>query len=465
MNEKKHKLLSLGPAHIITFSFLVIIIIGALLLSLPVSSQDGQSMGIIDALFTATSAVCVTGLVVVNTLSHFTLFGKTVILLLIQIGALGFMSLFILVLVALGKKITLKGRILIQESFNLLTFKGMVLFLKKIIKATFIIEGIGAIILSFVFVPKYGLFEGIYKGVFHSVSAFCNAGFDILGDVSLMEYKSNYIVNITVMMLIILGGLGFSVWVDELKYFQKLIKYKKTKKTNKFRVSLHTKLTITITILLIITGAVVIFVLEYNNEDTIGGLNIFDKMLSSVFQSVTLRTAGFDAIGQANLHDGSKFFSILFMAIGGSPGGTAGGIKTVTIGAVVLAVVSIIKGKNQIIAFGKTISFYTVQKSLSVIMMMISFIFIATIILTVTETNLPEQYGFLDILFEVTSALGTVGLSTGLTPSLSVAGRIVIIICMFVGRLGPITIALALSFNKKNKKNIINYPEEKIIVG
>lgn len=465
MNAKEKGLFKFGPPHIIVFSFFIVILIGTFLLNLPISSQNGESIGFIDAMFTATSAVCVTGLVVVNTYYHWSLFGKIVILLLIQIGGLGFMSLFTIVLVFLGKKITLKGRILIQESFNLSTFKGMVMFLKKIIKVTFVIEGLGAIILSLRFIPEYGFIGGVFRGVFHSISAFCNAGFDILGANSLMPYSTDYVINITIMVLIILGGLGFTVLIDISKYVKyKIAKFRK-KKVELFIMTAHSKLALTITAILILLGAILTFIIEYKNPETLLNLRFDQKILASMFQSVTLRTAGFDAIGQADLNYGSKFLAIILMAIGGSPGGTAGGIKTVTIGALVLAVISVIKGKDCITAFKKTISVSTIQKALSVIMMMMTLIFTATIILTMTEKGIGTQYEFIDILYEVASALGTVGLSTGITPSLSFIGKIVIILCMFIGRLGPITIVLALSFTKLNKKNVIHYPEEKIIVG
>ncbi len=465
MNEKQKGLFKFGPPHIIVFSFFVVIMIGTFLLSLPISSQNGESVGFIDALFTATSAVCVTGLVVVNTYYHWSLFGKIIILCLIQIGGLGFMSLFTIILVVLGKKITLRGRILIQESFNLSTFKGMVMFLKKIIRVTFIIEGIGAVILSIRFIPEYGLIGGIFKGIFHSISAFCNAGFDILGDSSLMPYSTDYVINITIMILIILGGLGFTVLIDIINYIKYKIDKARNKKVKLFVMTVHSKLTLTITGILILLGAILTFIIEFNNPQTLANLRLDEKILASTFQSVTLRTAGFDAIGQANLNYGSKFLAIILMAIGGSPGGTAGGIKTVTIGVLVLAVISVIKGKDCITAFKKTISVSTIQKALSVIMMMMSLIFMATIILTMTEKGLGVEYEFIDLLYEVSSALGTVGLSTGITPSLSTLGKIIIILCMFIGRLGPITITLALSFRKLNKKNVIHYPEEKIIVG
>lgn len=465
MNTKSKGFFKFGPSHIIVLSFFIVILIGTLLLSLPIASKSGESVGIINAMFTSTSAVCVTGLVVVNTFYHWTLFGKIVILLLIQIGGLGFMSLFTIILVVLGKKITLKERILIQESFNLSTFKGMVMFLKKIIIVTFLIEGIGAVILSLRFIPDYGFIGGVFRGIFHSITAFCNAGFDILGNNSLMDYSTDYIINITIMILIILGGLGFTVLIDIGKYIKYKIYKLLNKKVELFVMSVHSKLAITITCILIILGALLTFIIEYKNPETLLPLRFDQKILVSVFQSVTLRTAGFDSIGQSDLNYGSKFLAIILMAIGGSPGGTAGGIKTVTIGALILAVISVIKGKDCIIAFKKTISISTIQKALSVIMMMMTLIFTATIILTITEKNIGIEYEFIDILYEVVSALGTTGLSTGLTPNLSFIGKIVIILCMFIGRLGPMTIVLGLSFRKLNKKNVIHYPEEKIIVG
>ena len=465
MNTKSKGFFKFGPSHIIVLSFFIVILIGTLLLSLPIASKSGESVGIINAMFTSTSAVCVTGLVVVNTFYHWTLFGKIVILLLIQIGGLGFMSLFTIILVVLGKKITLKERILIQESFNLSTFKGMVMFLKKIIIVTFLIEGIGAVILSLRFIPDYGFIGGVFRGIFHSITAFCNAGFDILGNNSLMDYSTDYIINITIMILIILGGLGFTVLIDIGKYIKYKIYKLLNKKVELFVMSVHSKLALTITCILIILGALLTFIIEYKNPETLLPLRFDQKILVTVFQSVTLRTAGFDSIGQSDLNYGSKFLAIILMAIGGSPGGTAGGIKTVTIGALILAVISVIKGKDCIIAFKKTISISTIQKALSVIMMMMTLIFTATIILTITEKNIGIEYEFIDILYEVVSALGTTGLSTGLTPNLSFIGKIVIILCMFIGRLGPMTIVLGLSFRKLNKKNVIHYPEEKIIVG
>lgn len=465
MGEDKVFSLKLGPAHIITLSFVFVILVGATILSMPFASASGEVTNFVDALFTATSAVCVTGLVVVTTASHWSFAGKVIIMLLIQIGALGFISLFTIVLIALGKKITLKERILIQESFNLTTFNGMVQFLKTILKWVIVIEGLGAILLSLVFIPKYGFANGIFMGVFHSISAFCNAGFDILGDDSMIPYANNYFINIVLMFLIIMGGLGFNVWIDLSKYVKKSYKRYKGIKTQKHKLSVHTRLALITSIFLILLGFVMTLILEFNNPDTIGNFTLSQKILSSIFQSVTLRTAGFDAISQADLTYGSKFMAVFIMAVGGSPGGTAGGIKTVTVAVLFLAIFASIKGRVSITAFQKSISFYTVQKALTVAILMISLILVATTILTVTEQGIGVEFEFIDILYEVSSALGTVGLSSGVTGNLSFAGKFVVIFCMFVGRLGPVTVALALSFNKNEKTNAINYPKEKVIVG
>lgn len=465
MGEKEKFSIRLGPAHIITLSFVFVILIGTSILTMPFASANGESTDFVDALFTATSAVCVTGLVTLTTANHWSFYGKLIIMILIQIGALGFISLFTIVLIALGKKITLKERILIQESFNLTTFKGMVQFLKTILKWVFIIEGIGAFLLSLVFIPKYGFLQGIFMGVFHSISAFCNAGFDILGEDSMISYANNYFINFVLMFLIIMGGLGFNVWIDLSKYVKKAYKRKIGIKTQKHRLSVHTRLALIASATLILGGFIMTFILEFNNPDTIGNFSLSQKLLSSLFQSVTLRTAGFDAISQADLTYGSKFMATFIMAIGGSPGGTAGGMKTVTVAVLFLAIFASIRGRADITAFRKSISFYTIQKALTVVMLMISLIFIATTILTITESGLGTEFEFIDVLYEVSSALGTVGLSSGVTAKLSLAGKFVIIFCMFIGRLGPVTVALALSFNKNEKNNAINYPKEKVIVG
>lgn len=465
MDDLKRKIVNLNATQIIVLGFLFIILSGALLLMLPISSNNGESVGFIDALFTSTSAVCVTGLVTVNTLTHWTVFGKIVIMFLIQVGGLGFMSLVTIILVILGKKITLKERFIIQESFNLSHFHGMVVFVKKIVIGTLIFEGIGALLLSFVFIREFGFINGIAKSIFHSISAFCNAGFDIVGDSSISNYSSNYIVNFVIMALIIIGGLGFTVWVDVLKVFRN-----RTCKLYNIRklfsgLTLHTKLVLSITTVLILFGWIFFFISEFNNKATLGNMRFDHKLLASLFQSVTLRTAGFCTIDQGGMNYSSQLMSVILMAIGGSPGGTAGGIKTVTVGVIVLSIMSVIKGNDSINVFKKSISFYTLQKSLSVFFMIICSIFISTMCLSFSEAGSTYNYEFMDLLFETTSALGTVGLSFGITPMLSSIGKIVIAACMFIGRLGPVTIAVALASKHDTAKNLLHYPEEKILVG
>lgn len=370
-----------------------------------------------------------------------------------------------IILYLLGRHISLKNRILIKETFNLLNFKGVINFLKKVMIGIFIIELIGTIILSFRFVPQFGLKTGIINSVFHSVSAFCNAGFDILGKESLSSYTSDYLVNFTLSFLIIVGGLGFNVWIDLLNLLKSIFSKQVSFKCAIHRLSLHSKLVLIISSTLILTGWILTLILEFNNPETIGNLKLHQKILASLFQSVTLRTAGFSSISQGDLNHGSKFLAILLMFIGGSPGGTAGGVKTVTISVLFLAVIAVIKGREDIIIFKRKINFIYIQKALSIVMLIFTLTFIFTIILTVTEKNINFDYEFIDLLFEVSSALATVGLSTGITPYLSSIGQVIIIICMFIGRIGAITTVLSLSFTKKPNKSFINYPENKILVG
>ena len=455
----------LNPTQIIVIGFLILNLIGTLLLMMPFSYADGKETSFTNALFTSTSALCVTGLSVVNTLEHWSLIGKCVILFLIQIGGIGFMTIVTSILVVLGKKVTLKERIVLQESFNLDTFQGMVSFAKKIILGTIFFEGTGAFLLSIKFVPKYGFASGIFKGIFHSISAFCNAGFDIFGSDSLISYSNDWYINIILALLIIIGGLGFIVWVDLLKVIKNSFG-KKLPLRKKFQnLSLHSKLVLTISTTLIIFGWIYIFFSEYDNPATLGNMSFGEKTLASFFQSVTLRTAGFTTINQGDLTYASKLLGIAFMLIGGSSGSTAGGMKTVTIGVVIIAVISVIRAHDSISVFKKSISFNTLQKALTVVVMMIGFLLILTIALSFTEKGINYNYEFMDLFYEASSALGTVGLSVGLTPYLSIAGKIIICVGMFIGRLGPVTIAVALASKNNSVKNLLHYPEEKIFVG
>lgn len=456
---------NMHPSQILVIGFLAVIVIGTCLLMLPISSSSGEATNFIDALFTVTSAVCVTGLTVVNTLTHWSLFGKLIILCAIQIGGLGFMSLVSMLFIILGKRITFRNRLVMQEALSFNTTAGVVRFTKMIVKGTLIVELIGAFLLSFAFVPEYGFLKGVWYGIFHSISAFCNAGFDLIGSDSLVPYVGNTLVNIVIMILIIVGGLGFSVWLDTYK----TIKYKilapkhYTWKQAITKLALHTKLVYVITAILLISGSVFIFLLEYNNPATLGALTLKEKVLAALFQSVSPRTAGFATITLADMTTTSKLFTMVLMFIGGSPAGTAGGIKTVTMGVLIICAISTLKGNKNATVFKRRISFTAISRALTIVMIAGTVVAVVIGLLSITE-----DFSCMDITFETVSAFATVGTSLGVTPYLSFIGKAIIIVVMFIGRLGPITIAVALMVrqNRKDKnKASIEYPEEKIMVG
>ena len=437
----------INPSLVLVLGFLGVIFLGAILLNLPVASNNNQSVGFINALFTSTSSVCVTGLIVVNTSAHWTLFGKLVIMFLIQIGGLGFMTITTLIVVIMGKKIGLKNRMLIQEDLGHHSISGVVRITLKIVKATFLIELLGAILLSTKFVPEFGTKTGIFYGIFHSISAFCNAGFDLIGN-SLENYVTSPVINFTIMALIILGGIGFTVIIDV--YRSKNIR----------RLNLHTKIVLLITGMLLISGLIFFFMLEYSNVETIGNLSLPNKIMASMFQSVTPRTAGFNTLPTGQLNDTSQFLTIVYMFIGGSPGSTAGGIKTATLGVLLLAVYSEIIGKDEINFSKRRIDYETVSRCMSILFIAIALVIFVTIMLSIKEVQ-----NFLDIFFEVVSAFGTVGLSTGITGELSSFSKVILSITMFMGRVGPITVATAIASRHTGKKDRIRYPKEKVIVG
>jgi trk system potassium uptake protein TrkH len=439
----------LSPSQVLVLGFAAAILIGALLLSLPWATANGGGTGFLNALFTATSAVCVTGLVVVDTGTYWSAFGKTVILLLIQVGGLGFMTFATMVFIALGKRISLRERLVIQEQQNQLTLQGVVRLTKQIILVTMIVEGIGALLLSIRFVPRFGAAKGLAYGVFHSVSAFCNAGFDLFGEYrSLTLYAGDYLVSGVVIMLLVIGGLGFSV-------ISEVIRIRKLK-----RLSLHTKLVLLITTVLLILGTVLIFALEYSNPYTLGPLTPGGKVMASVFHSATPRTAGFNTLPINGLTNATRFLSIILMFIGGSSGSTAGGIKVTTAGILAMTVMSVIMGREDTEVFKRSISKETVYRALAIATIALIILVAATIILTITENA-----GFMAILFEAVSAFGTVGMSMGITPDLTAVGKATIIAVMFAGRLGPLTVANAIARRQRGKKSKIRYPEEKILVG
>lgn len=432
--------------------FLLTIFIGALLLDLPIASKDSHSIGFINALFTATSANCVTGLIVADSYSQWTIFGQIVILCLIQIGGLGIMTMAAILSFFLRRQFTFKERILMVESLNQNNLSGIVRLTKHILLGTLMFEGIGAIILTIKFAKDFGFVNGLFKGIFHSISAFCNAGFDLMGQnipfSGLTVYVSDIVVNLTIMSLIIIGGLGFSVWEDIYE------------KRGLFKLNLHSKMVLIITAALLIAGTILYFSLELNNPDTLGNLEIKGKVLASMFQSVSPRTAGFNTVDYGKMGTPAQLLTVILMFIGGSPGSTAGGIKTTTLGILVLAVYSVTKGSSDVTAFGRRIEIGVVLRSLA-----ITFISLSVVIISIMVMSDAEPFSFLQICFEVVSAFGTVGLTTGITPHLTSISKIILICLMYFGRVGMLTVTFALLSRLQGHHGKIRYPEGKIMVG
>ena len=436
-------------------SFLVGIILGSFLLSLPISTVSGRSVPYVDALFTATTSVCVTGLVTLPTVTTWSVFGQIVILILIQIGGLGIITIMSAFMIVTNRRLGLKSRVLLQDAFNLSSISGVVVFLKKVVAGTFVVEGVGALMYMTVFIPQYGA-RGIWISVFNSISAFCNAGIDIMSENSLCDYVVNPMVNITTSLLVILGGLGFIVWWDVIRVTKKF----RSQKLKCFsRLTLHSKIALSATGILLLLGAILFFVFEYNNPLTMKNLSLFDKIQVSVFQSVTTRTAGFASVPQQDLTNASSVVSLVLMFIGGSPVGTAGGVKTVTFVVLMFAALSAIKNEDEVLLFSRRISKQAISKAVAVITVSFMIMLISTVLLSAV-TDAP----ILDVAYETVSATATVGLTRDLTPSLNIWGKVIIIFTMYLGRIGPISLLVA--FNVKNKKrNIITDPIEDISIG
>lgn len=451
---KKRKF-ALSTTQIILLSFLATIIIGSILLSLPISSAGGTPVPYLDALFTATTSTCVTGLVTLPVASTWSVFGQIVILILIQIGGLGIITIMSGVMILINKKMGLVDRLLIQDAFNLNTMAGLAKFVRNVLFGTLIVEGIGAILYMLVFVPEFGP-RGIWISVFTSISAFCNAGIDIISDNSLCSYATNPIVNAVTAALIVLGGLGYIVWWDVIR----VIKTKSKKSKKIFRhLTLHSKIAIAVTLILIFVGAALIFIFEYSNPLTVKNMPLFDKIQVSLFQSVTTRTAGFASVPQENLTNASAVVSLILMIIGGSPVGTAGGIKTVTIAVLICCALATVKNKNSVTLFGRRISDGSIKKAIAVI---ITFFTICTLSTVLLMSTLDASA--IDIVYETVSATATVGLSRNLTSSLNTIGKIIIIVNMYFGRVGPISLAVALG-SKNESQNVISEPTEEISIG
>jgi trk system potassium uptake protein len=435
-----------SPHVILIRGFLIVIFTGTILLSLPFAVHQGR-LPFLDALFTATSAVCVTGLVVVDTGTAFTPLGQTVIMLLIMVGSLGFMTMATLIFVILGRQITLRDRLLIHESFNTHTIQGMVLLILSVIRLAFLLQFIGTILLSIRFVPLFGWGKGLFYALFHAVSAFGNAGFDLMGGFdSLTSFVTDPLVMGTIALLFIIGGLGFTVVIE---CYQK-------RRYPTF--SLHTKVVLGITVFLLVFGTLSILLMEFSNDATLGTLPFFNKILAAFFTAATPRTAGFNVVPTNLLHPYTLFFLLTLMFIGASPASTGGGIKTTTFVTLALTVINTVRGNQDVVIGRRRLPHDLVMRSLAVTCIAFSLIVLATLVLTMTENK-----EFMAVLFEVVSAFGTVGLSAGLTPGLTPFGRIIIIFIMFTGRVGPLTIAFALA--KKKSETGIRYPEERIMVG
>lgn len=451
--KKRLSVIYNAPARVIVFSFLLVILIGAILLSMPISSNDGLPTNFLTSLFTSTSATCVTGLVIFDTYSKWTIFGQLVILSLIQIGGIGIITISIFFYIIGGKKLGLRGIQLAKESINITDVNDLSGLFKFIIKTTFYIESLGAIILSFVFISDYGIWRGIYISIFLSVSAFCNAGFDILGFqspfVSLVNYNDNPLVIYTVSILIILGGLGFIVWYDIFH-------------NRKQKLILHTKVVLFMTIFLILIGVIIFFVLEYNNPLTLGKLSLKEKINAAFFQSVTLRTAGFCSIDFANMYQTTKTIALMIMFIGGAPGSTSGGIKVTTLAILTMTVFSVIKNKPETIIWKYKINKNIVYKSLSMFFISIVIVVIGSISLFYSVKS-DEMVNVVNSIFETISAFATVGVSTGVTAATNILGKVILMCIMFTGRVGPISLLLSLAVRNNDDARTI-FPEGKIMV-
>ncbi len=437
---------------VLAVGFLAVILLGTVLLALPVASRSGQSIGLFDSLFTSTSAVCVTGLVAVDTGTTFSLFGQLVLIVLIQVGGLGFMVFATMLMVMLGRKISIRGRMLIRESMNASSLSDLGSLTKLYLLLSLVIESVGTILLCLRFVPVFGWKHGIWMALFHSVSAFCNAGFDLFGSyASLTAFSGDPLVLLTVAVLIILGGLGFSVILETIRNRQG------------FRgLSLHTRIVLLTTLALLLTGTVFYWLVEGSNAETLAGYDEGKKILNAFFQSVTMRTAGFNSFDLSGFRDGSKLFSSFLMVIGASPASTGGGIKTTTVAALALLMISVVRGEKEINVARRRLPDDLTRRALAVAVLFLATLLTGTLVISLIENG---SFTLEDILFEASSAMGTVGVSAAGTPNLSPASRAVLLPMMFLGRVGPLTLAVAVAKRQGGNQAVSKYPEERIMIG
>ncbi len=437
------------PGRMIILGFVAVILVGALLLMLPVSSADGKSASFLDSLFTATSATCVTGLIVRDTGTGWSVFGQTVILLMIQIGGLGFMTVagFLRILLFKGNKFSDREAVL--QGLNIDYISDIKHMLRFVAKVTFGCEGVAALLLFFRFVTQMSVGKAVYASVFHAVSAFCNAGFDIMGNFSsLTSYADDLYVNIIIMALITMGGLGYLVWME-------LLEHKKNKK-----ISPYTKMVLITSAVLLVGGALLFALFEWNNPATIGKMTVGDKILASFFQSVTFRTAGFNTVDLSAITRLTVLMSCLLMFVGGSSGSTAGGIKTGTFAIVMLTVRNILRGRSEIVIFNRRINRNTIYRAFTIVVVGILILILSVVLLSYTE-DAPLSC----IMFECVSAFGTVGVTMGITTALSAIGKILLILLMFMGRLGILTLSCSIASQLKNEENLVEYLDAKMLVG
>lgn len=455
------KLRKLNTAQIITFGFAGLIIIGGLILWLPFCTAPGQKTSFTDAVFTATTCVCVTGLVTVTTAVHWSILGKIVILLLIQIGGIGLISLASIIFITLHKKISLRNRRVIQESYNLDQMSGLVILVKRVIACVVGAELIGAVGYALRFIPQFGVVKGLAQSVFTSVSAFCNAGVDILGENSLASYVDDPIINFTTMGLIIAAGLGFTVWWDIADKARKIFRRELSARRMFKSLRLHSKLVLMTTVILVLGGTVLIFLFEYHNPETMADMPLGVKLMASAFQSVTTRTAGFLTVDQGALSNASVILCLFLMFVGGSPMGTAGGIKTTTIAVMALSVVSNLRGKADVEFQNRKIKTHYIRSAVVVTGMGFMVLLFMCLLLSAV---MPEA-AMADVLYEVTSAIATVGLTRGLTPVLNLAGKWIVIITMYLGRIGPLTLGTAVLLRAQKHSEKVHLAEEDIMIG
>ena len=456
---EKLKKIRLTTTQLLATGFLGIILLGGILLWLPISNT--RPISLIDALFTAVTSVCVTGLVTVTPAVQFTLFGKIVLLILIQIGGLGIIACVTAFFIIMKRRISLKERVVILEAYSMESLSGMVAMILRILKGTICLEGIGALLYSFRFVPEFGVVKGIGYSVFHAVSAFCNAGIDILGDSSFIPYADSVVVNFTTILLVVLSGLGFTVWQDLGQNLKKVWKKELELRRLFKKLRLHSKIVLIMTSVLIVSGTLAFLLLEYNNPGTIGDMSFGEKLMSSLFHSVSTRTAGFATVPQGELTQGTMFTTCILMFLGGSPGGTAGGVKTTTIAMLILCCVSVLQNKKDVECFGRRIQADNIRTGICVVILAFVSLLAGTTLLTIFEGDVD----FIRIMYETTSAIGTVGLSADLTSQLCTASKFVIMVLMYIGRLGPITFALAFGTGRKSKNHIRQLPVQGILIG